>query len=141
MNNKGFTLVELLAVIVILAALALITTTSITKILKDSKDDLYDAQLIALKSSVESWAADNLDKLPEVDNCAYLTLKDLKEYGIANSSIKNPKTNEEFPEELKFKITTTIGKKGNKITNYEVDSDDIEGCTYIYEEEETELDE
>lgn len=141
MNKKGFTLVELLAVIVILTALALITTTSITKILKDSKEDLYNTQIIALKSTVENWGSDNLDKLPEVDTCSYLTLKDLKEEGLMNYSIKDPRTNEEFPEDFKFKITTKLNKRGKKVTTYEVNPDSIDGCTYVYEEEQTKLDE
>ena len=82
MNNKGFTLVELLAVIVILAALALITTTSVAKILKDSKEDLYNTQFSALESMVGIWMSDNMDLLPDVDNCAYITLKDLKPLGV-----------------------------------------------------------
>lgn len=141
MNKKGFTLVELLAVIVILAALALITTTSITKILKDSKEDLYNTQIIALKSTVENWGSDNLDKLPETDNCVYLTLKDLREDGLIDYSIKDPRTNEEFPEDLKFKITTKLNKRSKKITTYEVNPDSIDGCTYVYGENQTKLDE
>ncbi len=135
MNNKGFTLVELLAVIVILAALALITTTSVAKILKDSKEDLYNTQFSALESMVGIWMSDNMDLLPDVDNCAYITLKDLKEDGILSSEIKNPKTGEEFPEDLKIKLTTTTNKRGKEITNYEIDSKDIEECKYVYEEE------
>lgn len=141
MNKKGFTLVELLAVIVILAALALISTTSITKILKDSKEDLYNTQILALKSTVENWGSDNLDKLPESDTCSYLTLKDLKEYGLIDYNIKDPRTNEDFPEDLKFKISTKTNKKGKKVTIYEVNPESIDGCTYVYEEESTELDE
>lgn len=135
MNKKGFTLVELLAVIVILAALALVASTSVTKIMKDSKEDLYNTQILALKSTVESWGANNLDKLPEVDTCAYLTLKDLKDDGIINSSIKNPKTGEEFSDDLKFKISTTTSSRGKKVTTYEVDVKDVSGCKYVYEDE------
>ena len=141
MNKKGFTLIELLAVIVILTALALITTTSIAKILKDSKEDLYNTQILALKSTVENWGSDNLDKLPEADACSYLTLKDLKDDGLIDYVIKDPRTNEEFPEDLKFKISTSINKRGKKVTTYEVDPEFIDGCTYVYEDEIEELDE
>lgn len=135
MNKKGFTLIELLAVIVILAALVSITATSVTKILNDSKEDLHNTQLIALKSTVEIWGSDNLDKLPEVDNCSYLTLKDLKDDGLIDSEIIDPKTNEEIPEDLKFKISTIINKRGKIVTTYEVDPESIDGCTYVYEDE------
>ena len=51
MNKKGFTLVELLAVIIILSLLALLASTSVSKIVKDSKSDLYDTQINLIKSA------------------------------------------------------------------------------------------
>ena len=63
-NKNGFTLVELLAVIVILSLLALLTSTAVTKLVKDSKEDLYQTQIELIKASAEAWGADNIYKLP-----------------------------------------------------------------------------
>lgn len=135
MNNKGFTLVELLAVIVILSLLALLASTSVTKMLKQSKEDIHDTQFIAIKSAAEIWGADNLDKLPLAGECKYLTLNDLKEYGIMDSSVKDSNTNKEVSDDLKIKITSKVGKKGNLVTSYEVDPEDITDCLPIYSED------
>ena len=132
MNKKGFTLVELLAVIIILSFLALLAGTAVTKLLRDSKEELYNTQIISIKSAAEAWSADNLKKLPSAGNCSYLTLSDLKKYGLIDSSIINPKTNKEFSNDLKIKISTTLGNYSTTITNFEVDPESVAGCKGVY---------
>lgn len=128
MNNKGFTLVELLAVIIILSLLAILASTSVSKIVKDSKNDLYDTQINLIKSAAEAWGADNLYDLPDDGTCKYLTLRDLKQYGLIDSQIKDPRTNELFPNKLLIKITGKKNSFGLNNVTYEVDSTDIENC-------------
>ena len=74
MNNKGFTLVELLAVIVITSVLTLITSVSVVGILKTSKNRLNNVQINSIKAAAQAWGADNIILLPDADNCIYLTL-------------------------------------------------------------------
>lgn len=128
MNKKGFTLVELLAVIVILALLALLTSTAVTKLVKDSKNDLSEIQMKSIKSAAESWGAENLSKLPDVGECKYLTLQDLKNSGLLDSNIIDPNTNEEISDNLYIKITTTTNS-GKDIVSYEVNPESVSGCT------------
>jgi prepilin-type N-terminal cleavage/methylation domain-containing protein len=132
MNNKGFTLVELLAVIIILSLLVVLASTSVSKIVKDSKNDLYDTQIELIKSAAEAWGADNLYELPDAGTCKYLTLKDLKQYGLIDPEIKNPKTNELFPNNLKIKITGEENSFGLNNITYEVDVEDIKNCGAVY---------
>ena len=61
MNKKGFTLVELLAVIVILSLLAIITSTVIFKLIKTSREDLYNDQIKLIEKAAEKWTVDNTD--------------------------------------------------------------------------------
>lgn len=138
MNNKGFTLIELLAVIIILSLLAILTSTAVTKVLKDSKEDLSNTQFSAIKSAAEIWGSENISKLPENGECKYLTLKDLKEYGIMNNNVIDPNTEKEISDNLKIKITASIGKKGNLITVYEIveEGETLVDCLPIYENEE-----
>ena len=132
MNEKGFTLVELLAVIVILALLALLTSTAVTKLVKDAKNDLSETQIQLIKSAADTWIADNINNLPSSGSCGYLILEDLKYYGLLDNVILDPKNSEEISNDLKIKITTTTSAYGNPVTNAEVNPESIEGCSQIY---------
>ena len=115
-NNYGFTLVELLAVITILALLALIALPAISKQMENSKDNLYNAQIKNIEESAKAWGADNLFKLPEDDTCITVTLGYLKDLGYIDSSVVNPKDNEEFSNTETF---VSISKQHNQYV-YEV---------------------
>lgn len=128
MNKKGFTLVELIAVIVILGLLALIANSSVVNVVKNSKSDLYNTQIKLIESAAETWGNDNLDKLPNDGECKYLTLSNLKNYGLIEENVINPKTNSEFTDELYIKITSKINSSGMLKTTYKID-DSVNGCT------------
>lgn len=135
LNNKGFTLVELLAVIVILSVLAILTSYAVTNALKKSKDSLYDNQIDIIKVAAEAWGSENTNKISDSETCKYITLKNLQDYGILDENIVNPKTNEEFPADMAIKITTEVTEYGNLNIVYEVDSDEISDCYPVYVDE------
>ncbi len=127
--KKGFTLVELLAVIVILSLLALLTSTAITKLLSDAKGDLSNIQKNSIKSAAETWIAANMSQLPKDGECKYLTLKDLKDSGLLDKNVIDSNTSKNISDDLKVKITSNKGEQGNLITKYEVEPESITGCT------------
>ena len=131
MSKKGFTLVELLAVIVILSLLAIITTTSVTKLVSDAKTDLSSTQIELIKSAAEIWGAKNMDKLPKANECLYITLQDLKNEGVLDNNVIDPKDNKEISNNTKIKISNIISEYGKKIINYEVNPESVSGCTDI----------
>ncbi len=132
MRNKGFTLVELLAVIIIIALLSLLTATSITKVVKDSKNELYNNQIELIKSSAETWGADNIDKLPDAGECKYITVLDLKEYGLLDSKIMDSRTNKQISDNTKIKITSSNTGYGTLNTKYEINPSNVGKCTPVY---------
>ena len=132
MSKKGFTLVELLAVIIILSLLALLATNSITKIVKDSKTDLSNTQKELITAATQIWAADNLNRLPSTGECGYLTLGDLKEYGVIDSNVIDPATNQSVSDDLKIKISTESNSSRIPKIIYEADPDSVEGCQKIH---------
>ena len=132
MNNKGFTLLELLAVIIILSLLAVLVNTSVTKLIKDSKNDLYDVQIENIKMAAESWGADNIYLLPKVGECKYLTIGNLKNYGLLDKDINDLRNSSKIKDDLKIKITNNQSDYGTNIIEYEVNPTDIEGCDAIY---------
>ncbi len=111
--KKGFTLVELLGVIIIISLLALLTSVAVTKLVKDSKQQISNVQKSLIVEAAKIWGADNLGKLPNKGECVYLSVSDLKNEGLLDNSekldnniiirIKN-ELNENGKEKLKYKV-------------------------------------
>ena len=96
MKNKGFTLIEVLGVIVILSMLVVIGSRSIANILKKSKVELSELQIESIKESAASLANDNLLYMPSINKCKYITLSDLYDYGYFSDEVINPEKNEAY---------------------------------------------
>ena len=91
MKQKGFTLVEILAVITIIGILALITIPTVDSIIKSSKNDAYEVQKSAILMSLKNWAASRTLVLPAVNGeILTTTIGDLKEEGFLEVETKNP---------------------------------------------------
>ena len=119
-KRNGFTLIELMAVIIILAVIALIVTPLIIGGIKESKERLYDTQLENIKSAAKSFMID-LDL--ENDLTLTLTLDELKKAGYVKEDIKNPKTGESFNKCL----LVSVERKDNAY-EYEVIDTEDEDC-------------
>lgn len=63
MNEKGFTLVELMAVIVLISIIALIGVTSVIGIRRQMDTKLFEEKLTSAIASAEKWGDDNKDEL------------------------------------------------------------------------------
>ena len=131
MKKNGFTLIELLAVITILSLIALVTSISVANMVKESKDELSDAQMKSIKAAAESWGADNISDLPTGNSCSYIVLNDLKEDGLLDSNITDPKSKNIISNDLKIKITSKVNGKGKSVLTYEVNPTNVNNCTYI----------
>lgn len=104
--KKGFTLVEMMAVIIILAIVATITFPIVSQSIEKNREKLYYSQLDEIKLNAEKWAYSNLDLLPTVeDEMITITLQNLKEGGFVALDIRDPRTNELLPNDLKITIT------------------------------------
>lgn len=117
LNNKGFTLVELLATIAILALVMGIATFSITVILNKSKEKNYQLLITSIKDAAETYYQEckysnntgiNCNK--NTDGSLKTTLGELLTYGY-------------------LKGNGTEGK--NVITNPQKNDVDISSCSII----------
>ena len=82
-NNKGFSMVEILAVVVILGVLSTIGIVSVTKLIENSRRHYYDAQEDQLVLAAQSYANDNKNVLPKTigqTNTIYLDKLIQKKY-------------------------------------------------------------
>lgn len=135
--KKGFTLAELLGVITILGALMLIIIPLVSTAIRSANEELYDSQIENIKLALESWMSDN--QKPNVGESITLSLSQLKEAGLVELDIKNPKTKELFPNDMVLKITNNNGiieyivnengsntKDYNSITSIKVNGDVLE---------------
>ena len=99
--KKGFTLVELLAVLVILAFILLATVPAVSGILSRNKQRLYREQVDLIVKTSKDWALKNSSMLPQQNQDVpyYLSLNELSNDGLIDSDkiyelIKDIKSNQ-----------------------------------------------
>lgn len=97
MNKKGFTLAEIMGVIVLLAALALVLIPLVDKQLKDSNQKLYNSSIDSLKNSMGLYMA---DKTLGLNESLTISLYQLKQTGLIDTDFKNPVTGEYFANDI-----------------------------------------
>lgn len=138
--KKGFTLAELLGVIVLLGAIMLIVVPLVSNSMKDSEEELYNDQIESIKLSLELWMSYN--QSPNIGETITLSLSQLKEAGFVEFDITNPITKELFPNDMVLKIINNNGiieyevtENGNNKNDYNlIPSMRINGNTLEYVE-------
>ncbi|MFI8685583.1 type II secretion system protein [Rossellomorea sp. NPDC077527] len=73
-NERGYTLVELLAVIVILGIIAVIAILAINTIIEKSKHQAFVANALAMKSSAQYYAKDAMLQERQINKITYKEL-------------------------------------------------------------------
>ena len=119
MNKKGFTLVELLGVLVVLSVILMIAFPLITTYINKSKQKAYDTQMGLIITGLKDYVIEHKEVLP-VNDTDYVTftLGQLKALGIVNNSVVNPLDGKEIDDSMEFKII----KDGSKYTYQIVES-------------------
>ena len=120
--KKGFTLIEIIAIIILLSVIALITYPVINNLITESKEKLYEKQISELERLSNTWVTKNTNKLKTEEGYTYdLSFEELNEQGFtSNKQIKNPKTGKNLTGCMK--VTYNSSKNG-----YDVAYD--ENCT------------
>lgn len=108
MNKKGFTLIELSAVIIILGIIVIITFPVVKNTIYKSNLKLYETQIKEIERATSDFLLldQNIYLLPEDEgNVITITLADLKRSGVIEVNIKDPRSGELFPNDLLITIT------------------------------------
>lgn len=116
LNQKGFSLTELLGATIIIGLLIAIITPVISNTLKNNRLSLYERQIEGLIESAKTWGSEHVGSLPADGSQVEVTLEELKKGGYADKNLKNPKNDKPF-DDLKTKV---IISNDNGILKYQV---------------------
>ncbi len=119
--KKGFTLIELVCVIILLGVIAMIAIPTINSAINSSKEKAYNSQISLIEETARTYMAKNPLKLPNQNTSskAYVCVENLKKSGlITNEDVKNPmykKNSTETKEKFEsFDGTVEVTYSGNK---------------------------
>ena len=119
LNEKGFTLVEVLAVLVILVAIMGIAIPSISSSLERTKEKQNKARYKIIESAAEQYVTDHKNQVYNKlsSNKCYLLVSDLSDYlsedemvDADEASLKNWKITVTWPNKFKLDKTSTASK-------------------------------
>lgn len=113
MNKKGYTLIELLAVLSIIAVILLIAIPSVTRQLSGIEDNNYKQFKQNIYLAAESYINGNPDEfinLKETNGEACIEIEDLVYEGWIKSNMNNPKTNKKISMSGSVKIVNINGE-------------------------------
>ena len=118
--KKGFTLVELLGVIAILGVLIGLVTPSIERVISNSKETSYNTQIKKIEKATGDYLINNPRIVPEEGNKITIYLYTLKQEGLIDKDLKNPKTNKLFSN-----LTSVTILLQNGIYKYTISDSDL----------------
>ncbi|HHT38411.1 MAG TPA: type II secretion system protein [Mollicutes bacterium] len=108
MKNKGFTMVELLSVIIILGIILSMVTIGVNSYLNKSQEASFNTLVESIKASTELYLADNSYKYPELEtpgSVFEIELKELVEKNYITSKLTDERKKQPIPLTTKISIT------------------------------------
>ena len=124
MKKKGFTLVELIGVLVILGLIATFSVPALTKTMKDSSEKQYNEYLKNITLAAENYFHSETDGT--LNGKYFIKIKTLYDSGYLKKE-KNPKTNEDTNENS----TVMISKNEDGTEKYELLDMDATETGYV----------
>ncbi len=103
--KKGFTLVELIAVVILIAAISVLGITLINKNVNRKKAEISDAMMKIINSSAEVYMSYNPSNYKKTNGNIYcIKLSTLVELEILQSPIQDPVTKNNIDENKYVKV-------------------------------------
>lgn len=122
MNKKGFTLAEIIGVVVILGLIALLAFPPLLNMIKNGENKLSDSAKTLIYTASSQYTAKYINDFPKNQGNVYcITLEDLIKEEFLSSSIQNENLGD-FGLQTKIKITINNESK----YDYIIDNDCIE---------------
>lgn len=116
-DKKGFTLVELLAVIVILAILVTIAVPSTIAISKKIKSNMYDAKIDLILNAAVLYGQDYSTKVNSSESCSgpIITLQELVDKGYVKKDDKSGNVISPIDNSRMNNLRICIYSKNNRV--------------------------
>ena len=114
-KNKGFTLLEVIGVVVILSLILIVSLPSLTRTLKRNEQKKYNAYLDNIVLASENYFVRKVLKSESVDSYT-ITLGDLIDEEYITEVVVNPANEKKLSRDTHINIT----KKVDNTYNYEV---------------------
>ena len=95
MNSKGFTLIEVIAIIVVLVAIFLVSFPTLTNMAKSEEENKYSNMIDNLRTAGKTYMYSNLDEFKELSVAnteIILDIDELISYGNVDKDLVNPMT-------------------------------------------------
>ena len=112
MKRNGFTLVEVIAIVVVLAAIFAVSVPAISNVYDADEKKLYDNMVKDLCAAGKSYMYANMQLFPElstIDSFIEIEIEDLISYGNVDKNLKNPKTGEKVKNSsLKYTVLNDL---------------------------------
>ena len=109
MSKKGFTLVELLAVITILGLIGLLTIPAVNKIIRDNREKTVKINVDTILNAAYDFAQQHPEYLPPAVNGttsgSTIIYQDLVNAGLIKEDMRNPNTEAAYNSDCQIKIT------------------------------------
>lgn len=105
MKKKGFTLIEMMAVMMIIAIIAVLAVPPILTSIRNSKKEISDAMEQVIVSASDLYMSDNSNEYARYNGNRYcITLRDLVESDKLTSPIYDPTTSQEISPDKFVKV-------------------------------------
>lgn len=128
MNKKrGFTLVELLAVLVVLSVLAVIATPIVQTTLKNNRQKAYGVFVEQVKDYAKDYLYKNTELIPDNNMTVNIDFETLKKDGLLQINVENPNTGNIVSNQSYVSVTGSGNNYDYDVKIYDlVDADEVE---------------
>lgn len=121
--KRGFTLIEMLAVILVMFLISIIVIPSILNQVNNKKEEISEVSVQLIKTSINNYLEKKTITYPKkIGNNYCITLNEVVESGELTPPIKDIKTGNEIP------LTTIIKATINDYNDYDLCIVGIENC-------------
>ena len=115
---RGFTLVELIGVVVILGLIALVALPPILNSVRKTKGNISDASQKILYSATEVYVSENINSYPRTDGNVYcITIGSLVSNNLLPTKVYDAVTGEEIGQDNIVEVTVNQGQYSYSLNN------------------------